>query len=71
VVTDFSPGNLVVVTMGRVSVDLYPEQVGANLAQVRTFRKDLGGQPHHVAGAASRLGRRPAVVTTERGLTLG
>ena len=43
--TDFSPGNLVVVTMGCVSVDLYPEQVGATLAQVRTFRKDLGGQP--------------------------
>jgi 5-dehydro-2-deoxygluconokinase len=54
---------LEVITMGRVSVDLYPEQVGATLAEVRTFRKDLGGSPTNVAVAASRLGRRSAVIT--------
>ena len=32
-----------VLTVGRVSVDLYPEQVGVPLAEVRTFRKMLGG----------------------------
>jgi 5-dehydro-2-deoxygluconokinase len=49
--------------MGRVSVDLYPEQVGATLAEVRTFRKDLGGSPTNVAVAAARLGRKCAVIT--------
>jgi 5-dehydro-2-deoxygluconokinase len=49
--------------MGRVSVDLYPEQVDATLAEVRTFRKDLGGSPTNVAVAAARLGRRSAVIT--------
>jgi 5-dehydro-2-deoxygluconokinase len=50
-------------TMGRVSVDLYPEQVGLRLADVRSFRKMLGGSPTNVAVAAARLGRRSAVVT--------
>ena len=49
--------------MGRVSVDLYPEQVGATLAEVRTFRKDLGGSPTNVAVAAAKLGRESAVIT--------
>jgi 5-dehydro-2-deoxygluconokinase len=52
-----------VLTVGRVSVDLYPEQVGVPLAEVRTFRKMLGGSPTNVAVAAARLGRRAAVVT--------
>lgn len=49
--------------MGRVGVDLYPEQVGATLAEVRTFRKDLGGSPTNVAVSAARLGRHSAVIT--------
>jgi 5-dehydro-2-deoxygluconokinase len=52
-----------VLTIGRVSVDLYPEQVGVSLADVRTFRKMLGGSPTNVAVAVARLGRRAAVVT--------
>ena len=52
-----------VLTVGRVSVDLYPEQIGVRLADVRTFRKMLGGSPTNVAVAAARLGRRAAVVT--------
>jgi 5-dehydro-2-deoxygluconokinase len=52
-----------VLTVGRVSVDLYPEQIGVPLADVRTFRKMLGGSPTNVAVAAARLGRRAAVVT--------
>jgi 5-dehydro-2-deoxygluconokinase len=54
---------LEVLTMGRVSVDLYPEQLGVPLADVRTFRKMLGGSPTNVAVAAARLGRRSAVLT--------
>jgi 5-dehydro-2-deoxygluconokinase len=52
-----------VLTVGRVSVDLYPEQIGVPLAEVRSFRKMLGGSPTNVAVAAARLGRRAAVVT--------
>jgi 5-dehydro-2-deoxygluconokinase len=55
--------SLEVVTMGRVGVDLYPEQIGATLAEVRTFAKSLGGSPTNVAVAAARLGRRAAVIT--------
>ena len=54
---------LEVLTVGRVSVDLYPEQTGVSLAEVRTFRKLLGGSPTNVAVAAARLGRQAAVVT--------
>ena len=52
-----------VLTIGRVSVDLYPEQIGVSLAEVRTFRKMLGGSPTNVAVAAARLGRRATVLT--------
>jgi len=52
-----------VLTIGRVSVDLYPEQIGVPLADVRTFRKMLGGSPTNVAVAAARLGRRTTVLT--------
>ncbi|MEU1427059.1 5-dehydro-2-deoxygluconokinase [Nocardia sp. NPDC005746] len=50
-------------TIGRVGVDLYPEQSGVPLAQVRTFAKFLGGTATNVAVAAARLGRRTAVLT--------
>jgi 5-dehydro-2-deoxygluconokinase len=55
--------DLVVVTMGRVSVDLYPEQIGVPLADVKTFRKSLGGSATNVAVAAARLGHPSAVIT--------
>jgi 5-dehydro-2-deoxygluconokinase len=51
------------ITMGRVGVDLYPEQVGVPLAEVQTFAKSLGGSPTNVAVAAARLGARAAVIT--------
>jgi 5-dehydro-2-deoxygluconokinase len=51
------------ITMGRVGVDLYPEQIGVPLAEVRTFAKSLGGSATNVAVAAARLGARAAVVT--------
>ncbi|WP_086837967.1 5-dehydro-2-deoxygluconokinase [Amycolatopsis kentuckyensis] len=50
-------------TIGRVGVDLYPEQSGVPLAGVSTFAKSLGGTATNVAVAAARLGRRTAVLT--------
>ena len=55
--------SLEVITMGRVGVDMYPEQIGVTLAEVRTFAKSLGGSSTNVAVAAARLGRRAAVIT--------
>lgn len=53
---------LEILTVGRVGVDLYPEQQGP-LAGVRTFAKFLGGTATNVAVGAARLGRRSAVLT--------
>jgi 5-dehydro-2-deoxygluconokinase len=50
-------------TIGRVGVDLYPEQSGVPLAGVSTFAKSRGGTATNVAVAAARLGRSTAVLT--------
>ncbi|MFI6045459.1 5-dehydro-2-deoxygluconokinase [Nocardia sp. NPDC051321] len=50
-------------TIGRVGVDLYPQQSGVRLAEVQSFAKFLGGTATNVAVAAARLGRRSAVLT--------
>jgi 5-dehydro-2-deoxygluconokinase len=52
-----------VLTVGRVGVDLYPEQSGVPLKDVSTFAKSLGGTATNVAVAAARLGRRSGVLT--------
>ena len=52
-----------VLTMGRIGVDLYPQQIGVSLREVRTFAKFLGGSASNVAVAAARYGRRAAVIT--------
>jgi 5-dehydro-2-deoxygluconokinase len=51
------------ISVGRVGVDLYPEQSGVSLAEVQTFRKSLGGSPVNVAVAAARLGAKAAAIT--------
>jgi 5-dehydro-2-deoxygluconokinase len=51
------------ITMGRVGVDLYPEQSGVGLEDVTSFAKSLGGSPTNVAVACARLGNRAAVIT--------
>jgi 5-dehydro-2-deoxygluconokinase len=58
-----SPEPFDLITMGRVGVDLYPEQIGADLADVTTFAKSLGGSSTNVAVAAARLGHRTATIT--------
>ncbi len=49
-------------TVGRVGVDIYPQQNGP-LKDVSTFAKYLGGTATNVAVGAARLGRRTAVLT--------
>ncbi|AUI51978.1 5-dehydro-2-deoxygluconokinase [Arthrobacter crystallopoietes] len=50
-------------TMGRISVDIYPNDIGVGLADVSSFGKYLGGSPSNVAVAAARHGRRSAIIT--------
>ncbi len=56
-------GGLELLTVGRVSVDLYAEQSGVGLPEVRSFAKSVGGSPTNVAVAAARLGHSSAVFT--------
>jgi 5-dehydro-2-deoxygluconokinase len=56
------PG-LEVLTIGRVSVDLYADEPGATFTDPQRFVKSVGGSPTNVAVAAARLGRRAAVIT--------
>ena len=55
--------NFEVLTMGRVGVDIYPQQIGVGLEDVTSFAKFLGGSPTNIAVAAARLGHRTAVIT--------
>lgn len=52
-----------VLTIGRISVDVYPNDIGVGLADVKSFTKYLGGSPTNVAVAAARHGRDSAVIT--------
>lgn len=54
---------LELLTVGRVGVDLYPQQSGVSLAEVTSFAKFLGGTATNVAVGAARLGHRTAVLT--------
>ena len=51
------------VTIGRVSVDLYGQQIGTRLEDVATFAKAVGGCPANVAIGAARLGLRSALIS--------
>ena len=51
------------IAIGRVSVDLYGQQIGSRLEDVATFAKAVGGCPANVAIGAARLGLRSALVT--------
>ncbi|MEM9653922.1 MAG: 5-dehydro-2-deoxygluconokinase [Actinomycetota bacterium] len=51
-----------ILAVGRVSVDLYPQQNGP-MRDVRTLAKSIGGTATNVAVAASRLGHRVALGT--------
>lgn len=58
-----SSGTPEVITVGRISVDLYAQEVDAAFTDPQTFRKSVGGSPTNVAVAAARLGHSAGVVT--------
>jgi 5-dehydro-2-deoxygluconokinase len=57
------PTDLELLTVGRISVDLYSPEAGAGFDGPQTFEKSVGGSPTNVAIAAARLGHRAAVLT--------
>jgi 5-dehydro-2-deoxygluconokinase len=50
-------------SVGRVSVDLYATESGLGFEGQQTFHKSVGGSPTNVAVAAARLGLRAAIAT--------
>ena len=62
---------LELLTVGRISIDLYCDQVGADWAAARSFSKAVGGSPTNVAIAAARLGHAAAVFTKVGGDPFG
>ena len=52
-----------VVSVGRISVDLYAQEPHAGFADQQSFRKSVGGSPTNVAVAAARLGHNVTLVT--------
>ena len=51
------------VAIGRVSVDLYGQQIGSPLEDIATFAKAIGGCPANIAVGTARLGLRSALLT--------
>ncbi|MDG6348730.1 5-dehydro-2-deoxygluconokinase [Luteimonas sp. 8-5] len=51
------------VAIGRSCIDLYGEQVGGRLEDMRSFAKYVGGSPTNTAIGAARLGLRSALLT--------
>jgi 5-dehydro-2-deoxygluconokinase len=62
-VSELTDLDLELLTVGRISVDLYAEQLRIPIRHVRTFRKSIGGTATNVAVSAARLGHRAAVFT--------
>ena len=51
------------ITMGRSSIDLYANDVGAPFVDVKSFAAYVGGSPTNIAVGAQRLGLKTAVLT--------
>lgn len=52
-----------VITMGRSSIDLYANDVGAPFVDIKSFAAYVGGCPTNISVGARRLGVRSAVLT--------
>jgi len=51
------------ITMGRSSIDLYANEVGARFVDIKSFAAYVGGSPTNIAVGARRLGLSTEVVT--------
>lgn len=55
--------DLDLITIGRVSVDLYGQQIGGRLEDMASFAKAVGGCPANIAIGAARLGLKSALLS--------
>src|ERR1041385_4913282 len=51
------------ITMGRSSIDLYSNDVGAAFVDIQSFAAYVGGSPTNISVGARRLGLRSALLT--------
>src|ERR1041385_91828 len=51
------------ITMGRSSIDVYANEVGAPFVDIKSFAAYVGGSPTNIAVGARRLGLKTEVVT--------
>jgi len=51
------------ICLGRAAVDLYGEQIGGRLEDMRSFARYLGGSPANTAVGAARLGLKSAMLS--------
>ncbi|WP_404402963.1 5-dehydro-2-deoxygluconokinase [Pelagibacterium halotolerans] len=58
-----SAAELDVITIGRSSIDLYGQQIGARLEDTAGFAKSVGGCPANIAIGTARLGLKSAIFT--------
>src|SRR5215471_20558748 len=58
-----APSAYDLLTMGRSSIDLYANDVGAPFVDIKSFAAYVGGSPTNIAVGAQRLGLRTAVLT--------
>ncbi len=57
------PVSLDLITVGRVNLDLYSQQIGAPFREVTGFEAMVGGSPTNIAIGTARLGLRSAAFT--------
>jgi 5-dehydro-2-deoxygluconokinase len=57
------PGVIEAVVIGRVGIDLYPNQIETPLSEVETFTRFVGGFAGNVSTGLARLGVRTAIVS--------
>ena len=55
--------SLDLICLGRASVDLYSQQIGARLEDVSSFAKYIGGSSTNIAACSARMGLKSGLIT--------
>lgn len=61
--SDKAKQKLDLITLGRVGVDLYGEQINSKLEDISSFKKYVGGCPANIAIGSARLGLSTALIS--------
>ena len=62
-ITDTTDRSYDVITMGRSSIDLYSNDIGAPFEEITSFAAYVGGCPTNISVGTQRLGLRAALLT--------